>query len=122
MSSSDSAVLNAGMTRENPRAGPPLCTMADQSESGSRVVKLHSVKSGRGSAKTTVLAGAPVPSAPWQLAHAFRKISSPDRAVSCAPAGSAVSAAISDAAANAETVRGNTPPRSRIGPTVPLAL
>jgi hypothetical protein len=57
---------NAAIIRLKPRAGPPSCAEAYQSSCGSRVAKLQSVKSGRGTSNFTRLCGAPLPSAPWQ--------------------------------------------------------
>jgi hypothetical protein len=42
----------------------------NQSASGSRLAKLQSVKSGTGVSKPSWMGGNPVPSAPWQAAHA----------------------------------------------------
>src|SRR5437588_11748000 len=65
------------MIGEKPRAGPPLWMVADQSPSGSLVAKEQSVKLGRRVSNTTDDRAAPLPSAPWQLAHAAKKISCP---------------------------------------------
>ena len=59
--------------------GPPSCTTACQSGSGSPEAKAQSLKSGRGTSNPTTDRGAPVPSGPWHVVHAARYTSSPVR-------------------------------------------
>ena len=71
------------MCRSSARTGPPRCTTAIQSPSGSTVLVAQSVKSGKpwpfgsGSSKPTTACGDPLPSMPWHVAQAATKICSP---------------------------------------------
>src|SRR5215471_57891 len=71
--------LNDGMICENPRAGPPLVTMARHCTSGSGVEVGQSVKSGNveGRSNPARFCVCPLPSGPWQETHPALKISSP---------------------------------------------
>src|SRR6266849_4776640 len=74
-----SASLNDGIMSENPRDGPPCRITSFQAVLGSGVVWSHAVKSGnvRGFSNPAISFAVPLPSEPWQAAHADLKVCSP---------------------------------------------